>query len=379
MAAVVLMAGLSSLAQGVESVAAPADVVFELETEGGRQFHLGELIPIKFSYRSGTPGRYFWVNESSKLAGGHTFEISCSPDAERVRPHPFPYGPEEAKFHEMLYAGCPAGVGGASGGGCSDCDWEAPLTATGLSFAAFPLNMFVRFRVPGDYTCQASSAQITATFAEEKIRPALLAKSNSIVLKIVGDSNWAQSAASAYAASYDRLCRGDDVAQDYFSSRLLRCFEIAERITYLDTPDSLATEVRVFDGRTHGWENGFWEAIQHSSQPREALRLMTSRMQDSDVQVSVRVLEWLASSELKMQAPDAFQGGAPGTYHQQALEILRNYVQLLGKSLSKKDFVVRAESTNTYRSFAQQQYCEDGPLISPEEQNQILPSSANKR
>jgi hypothetical protein len=205
-----------------------------------------------------------------------------------------------------------------------------------------------------------------------------LAKSNPIVLKIVEDSNWAHSAAAAYADSYDHLCRGDNVAKDYFSSRLLRCFEIAERITYLDTLDSLATEVRVFDGRTHGWENGFWEAIQHSSQPREALRLMTSRMQDPGVQVSHGVLEWLASSELRMEVPDAFQGGAPGAYHHQALDILRNYVQLLGKSLSKKDSVVRAESAKTYRSFAQQQYCEDGPLISPEEQNQMLPPSPNK-
>ena len=46
-----------------------------------------------------------------------------------------------------------------------------------------------------------------------------------------------------------------------------RVAEIAQRITYLDTADSLAKEVHMFDGKSHGWDNGFWVAIRESSYP----------------------------------------------------------------------------------------------------------------
>src|SRR4029077_20092720 len=86
---VVLIVLLSSFAQNVEPVSAGADVVLKLETEGdGHQFHLGELIPVKFSYGAGTPGRYVWVSQSSKLDGGRSIEISCSPSTERVDLNP---------------------------------------------------------------------------------------------------------------------------------------------------------------------------------------------------------------------------------------------------------------------------------------------------
>lgn len=203
---------------------------------------------------------------------------------------------------------------------------------------------------------------------DEKIRPALLVKSNPILLTIVNDPGWAHSAALAYAGAYEKLCRGDDAAEH----RFLQCSDVARRITYLDTADSLATEVKRFDGRNHGWENGFWDAIQHSSQPEEALRLMAARIQEPDSEVSTSVLEWLASSELRLEAPSAFQGGPPATYHTQALEKLRKYVRLLGGSLSQKIPNVLGESVKTYRIFAEQEYCEPESLISRDEQNQAL-------
>ncbi len=132
------------------------------------------------------------------------------------------------------------------------------------------------------------------------------------------------------------------------------------------------------DGRNHGWDNGFWDAIRRSSQPHEALRMMTSRMQEPDFQVSTSVLEWLASSELRMEAPDAFQSGTPATYHAQAVEKLRKYVRLLGNSLSKKNSNVLPESAKTYRTFAEQKYCERQLLISTEEQNQVLATIADR-
>jgi hypothetical protein len=366
-AGVVLIAVLLC-AQSVSPLPGPADVTLELGTEGaGHQFHLGELIPIKFSYRAQTPGKYFWVSQSSKLAGGRSLEISCSPSAERVG---MPLSSVDAvSFDQMLNAPC-GGVGGGFSGGCGDCDWEQPLTDTALSFGVVPLNTYIRFRTPGTYTCEASSAEVTEAPRDEKIRPALLVKSNRIVLTIINDPVWAHSASIANADAYERLCRADDVTEH----RSLQCFDVARRIMYLDTLDSLATEVKWYDGKNHGWENGFWEAIQHSSQPEEPLRLMALRMQDPDFQVSTSVLEWLATSELRMEVPDAFQSRAPAAYHSQAVEKLRKYVRLLGSSLSTKDSTALAESVKTYRNFAEQKYCERQSLVSTNEVNQVLAS-----
>jgi hypothetical protein len=241
------------------------------------------------------------------------------------------------------------------------------LKAAALTFGVVPLNIYVRFRTPGTYTCEASSAAVTATSHDERVRPALLVKSKPIVLSIVDDPAWAHSAATAYEDAYDKLCRGDDVVERH----LLQCFDVAQRITYLDTNDSLAIEVKMFDGRDHGWGTGFWDAIQHSSHQQEALGRIADRMQEPDFQVSTGVLEWLASSELRMEVPEAFQSGTPASYHAQAVEKLRKYVRLLGGSLFKKIASVRPESAKTYRFFAEQKYCERQSLISKEEQKDV--------
>ena len=362
----VLILLLSSFAQSSQPVLAPADVVLKLGTEGdGQQFHLGELIPVEFSYTARVPGRYIWVGQSRKLVGGQSLEISCSPSAERVTTPSS--SPDDVTFGQMLNAPC-GGVGSGTGGGCGDCDGEYPLSATALTFGVVPLNTYVRFRTPGTYTCEASSADITTTPRDEKIRLALLVKSNPFLLTIVNDPGWAHSAAVAYAGAYEKLCRGDEVAD----ARFLQCSDVARRITYLDTTDSLATEVKGFDGRNHGWENGFWDAIQHSSQPEEALHLMAPRIQEPDFEVSTGVLEWLAGSELRMEVPNAFHSDTPATYHGQALEKLRKYVRLLGDSLSQKDPNVITETVKIYRTFAEQKYCEPQSLISRDEQNQVL-------
>jgi hypothetical protein len=364
-----------SLGQRVERVEVSAgDVALELGIEGGQQqFHLGELIPIKFSLSANGPSRYIWVGNVAKLAGGRSIEISCSPQAERVTP--YPTSMDDQAFGLMLNAVCGGmGVGGGSGGGCGDCDGEVPLTTAKVSFGMVPMNTYVRFRTPGTYTCQGLSSEITAASRDEKTRPALLVKSNPITLTIVDDPAWARPAASAYQDAYDKLCRSDDDARQSLS----QCFDISERITYLDTAESLAIEVKEFDGRNHGWDNGFWNAIQRSSQPPEALRLMTSRMQESDFLVSTDVLEWLASFELRLEVPDAFQCDMPTAYHAQAVEKLRKYVRLLGSSLSTKNADALSESAKTYHTFAEQKHCEGNLLISTQEQNQVRATFADR-
>jgi hypothetical protein len=348
-------------------------IALNFKTEGDRyRFRLGELISVKFSYTATTPGRYIWVSQYSRMTGGRTLEVACIPGAEPARHSSSDDTP--MKFAQMLIAPC-GGVGGGSGSGHGDWDSEQPLSATPLSFGPVPLNRYVRFRAPGTYECRASSAEVTTVPADEKFRPALLMKSNSIDLTIVDDPRWAHSAALAYSTAFDEICRSDDVVERH----KLECFDIAARITSLDTPDSLATEVKFFDGKNHGWESGFWDAIQTTSHPGDALRLMTNRITDPDFQVSPFVLESLAFGDLRAESPDAFQTAAPALYHSQAIEKLRKYVRLLGSSLSSKNSDVLQETTKTYRTFAEQRYCEEGPLIPDGERNQVLSTGEMQR
>jgi hypothetical protein len=71
--------------------------------------------------------------------------------------------------------------------------WEMASCRPGdlhpVSFGVLPLNFHVRFRRPGTYTCEASSAEVTAAPRGEKIRSALLVKSNPISLAIASRSS----------------------------------------------------------------------------------------------------------------------------------------------------------------------------------------------
>lgn len=354
-----------SLAQDSRPISARDDVSLRLEIVGPlREFHLGELIPIKYSYASRTAGRYLWVNQSVDLDGGRPVEFSCTPPEGGVSDDPRLN--DRVGFDQLLVASCGGFVGGF-GGSCGDCELEYPLTATALSFGPAALNKYVHFKAGGAYTCKASAADVTAAPRDSNHRPALLLKSNPIVLTIVNDPGWAHSAAMTYSDEYGKICRGDDVTKD----RFLQCSEIAGRLTYLDNPDSLREEVKWFDGRDHGWENGFWLAIQKSSQPKAALQLMTTRMQEPDFQVSNETIRWLASAELRIEAPDAFRGDALESYHNLAVEFLRKYARLLGSSLSNKTPIALAESVKTYRSVAEQRYCGE-TLIQADEVHSVL-------
>lgn len=364
----------ASFAQSVQPIPAPSDVVLQFTTDSDRTlFRLGDEIPVKFSYTAATPNKYLWVSDTSEVVGGRSVEVSCSSPAERLWSYPQSC---DVTFDKILMAPCGGAGCGFGGGGEQGHGWDKALGTEPYIFQAGLLNRFVRFRKPGKYSCQASSADVTIAPRDEKFRPALLVKSNSLILTIVDDPAWSHAAAISYGSAYEKACHSFSVRQDVvrnqaLEDRLQHCSELARRLTYLDNVDSLAVEVKEFDGwRTHGWDNSFWEAIATSSQPEQALHLMTARMQDPDFQVS-DVMEWLASSDLKLQVPEAFDGGDPARYHAAAVEAMRKYVRLLGESLSHKDAAVLPDAVKTYRLYAEMNYCE-GPLIPPDEEKQVL-------
>lgn len=205
---VVLVLISSCFGQSSPPRPAPSDVVLRFETGGNRnQFHLGELIPVKWSYTAQSADTYIWVSQSDKLAGGRPFEIACSEPAERV--NSYPATPDGITLQRILIATCGEGVGFGGGIGCGDCDYERPLGSTPIGRGGKALNSDFRFPSPGTYTCQASSADVTTAPRQDEIRSALLVKSNPLVLTIVDDPAWSHSAAVTYGRAYERLCRND--------------------------------------------------------------------------------------------------------------------------------------------------------------------------
>jgi hypothetical protein len=354
------------IAQNVDAGSSQDDVYLQFEVVGGtQQYHIGELIPFLYSYRTRIPGRYLQVDRSEKLSGGRPFSVSCSPAVEPAVKLTAPPGHDA--FLTLLNAPC-GGYGGSIGSGCADCDSERLLGDTPLSFGPIPLNTYAHFRTPGKYTCQAATADVTTAPREAASRPAISLQSNRIELAVVDDPAWAKSAAAEYGSAYEKLC--GDIAPS--NTGISQCFDISRRITFLDTRDSLAVEVKWFDGKQQSWENGFWAAIQNSSQPEEALRLMTIRIQEPDFQVSEWALAWLASAELRQDTPHAFENGEQESGHFLAVNMLRKYVRLLGTSLPAKNPSVLPVSVATYRHFAEATYCGQDSLLAPEEIRQAL-------
>ena len=367
---VLLVLGLTCLAQDEQPIPAPDDVLLTLRTQVGRQkFYLGEPIAVEYSYTA-VPGRYLYVSRIDRLIGGRPLQVECNPAVELTSDASVASSAEASRFRQMLVdPGCGTGFGGSVGGGCGDCDTEYPLGTVPVGFGIGHLNRYVRFRQPGTYSCRVTSAQVTTAAHEEKIRPALFLKSNWVEIMISDDPALAHSAALAYAAAYDKDCRGDDVPNKSFGE----CSAVATRLSYLDTAESVAMEIQFFDGRNHGWENGFLDAIATTSQPSEALRMMTRRIQEPDVEVSDFVLWGLARWAMKADNPDAFESStAPSDYHAQAIEQLRKYVRLLGTSLANKNSDALDKSAKTYQMLAEERSCKGDPLIPDAERAPVL-------
>jgi hypothetical protein len=120
---ILAITALSASAQVADRpLAAPDGISLQFKTEGDlHQYHLGEFIPVAYSYTARVPG-YLYVVNSKRLSGGQSIEVSCSPPVENTR-RQRQTGQYYEAFEKMLVAGCDGvGMGGGVGGGCGDCD-----------------------------------------------------------------------------------------------------------------------------------------------------------------------------------------------------------------------------------------------------------------
>jgi hypothetical protein len=110
-----------------------------------------------------------------------------------------------------------------------------------------------------------------------------------------------------------------------------------------------------------------WEAISQSSNRTLAIDLLSQRMLEGDFAVTEGFLETLGAWRLRQGHPEAFatDGHAvnPEVYNREAMDLLRDSVRALGRSLQEKRGAALTESAKTYRTLATRHDCQDRPLL----------------
>jgi hypothetical protein len=367
---VILLLRLASTAQNVAPTPAPDTVTLQLTTEDQRhQYYLGELIKLRFVYSGLLANRDLWVDMNPQFvrAGGGAIQIKCDP------PPPLRVQTGSLKhlrnFESMVL------------GSCSDAKLNLRIQSGGVlsgivsypiqdsvPFGPVPVTDYVRLSSPGKYTCHATSIQLTSR-GQENVH--FLLKSNSLELTIVDDPEWSRKAALNYGEAFEKSCLGErNTRRNSDSSR--NCAEIVSRITTLDTPESLELETKYWDGRSDAWDVAFVNAISATNHPREALQLMTRRIQDPDVRVHAYELVQLAMASLDLETSGALESSEPAQYHSQAVDKLREYVRLFGSSLASKHPDVVDFDLAAYRDLAEGKDCSGATLIPGEERDRVI-------
>lgn len=349
---------------------APDTVTLQLTTEDQRnQYHLGEVIKLRLLYSGLLANRDLWVNMDPEFVrvGGGAIQVNCDPPPPtRARTGSLKH---LRNFESMVL------------GSCSDAKFNLHIQYGGVlsgivsypiqdsvPFGPVPITDYVRLGSPGKYTCHVTSIQLTSR-GQDKVH--FLLKSNSLELTIVDHPEWAHQAALNYGEAFEKSCLAERNG-DRNSDRLRKCSDLVRRITTLDTLESLELETKYWDGRSDEWDVAFVNAISATSHPREALQLMTKRIQDPDVRVYAYDLVKLAMGSLDMESPGALENGDPAQYHSQAVDKLREYVRLFGSNLAKKHPDVWDFDMGAYRDLAEGKDCSGATLIPSEERDQVI-------
>ena len=345
--------------------AAPSDVQLTVSTESGRtQFHLGEEIRLTLRYTASTPGKYLMAGPGAKARGWDHERLTCTPTEDTIDREKDDGVVDGQKF---LHAECGGGVGGGIGGGCGDCDIEGTLGPRAL-LKELVANRSVQFTRPTNYTCTVTDDSVVTAASAPNYR-AIRLRSRPFTLELSDDSAWSASELKAVlegiAAEKCSVTKEDR----------LPCQELADRLRYLDTSDSLAASTQFLNNeqKLATWQRELWLGLFQSRHQDDVIRLLEMRFTDPDFAVTVENMETLTGIRLRKAFPQAFASIAkPEDYRTAAVFLLQETLRKLGESLSGKSPLTKATSAKTYEGLASQNFCEKEAVIPAAERKRVL-------
>jgi hypothetical protein len=344
---------------------APADVQLTVSTDSGRtQFHLGEEIRLTLRYTASVPGKYLMAGPGAKAKGWDHERLVCTPK-EDIIDREADDGVVDG--HRFLHAECGAGVGGGIGGGCADCGIEGVLGPQSI-LKELVVNQRLQFTRPTTYTCTVTDNSVVTAASAPEYR-AMRLTSQPFTLELSDESAWsAKALKSALDAIAAEKCNP-------VKEERVRCLELADRLRYLDTPDSLAaiTQFLSNEGKFSPWQQQLWLGLYQSRHQDDVIRLLEMRFTDSDFAVTVENMETLTGIRLRKAFPQAFDKSArPEDFRTPAVFLLQETLRKLGESLPGKSPLTKQISAKTYESLATQDFCEKEAIIPEAERKRVL-------
>ena len=344
---------------------APSDVQLTVSTENGRtQFHLGEEIRLTLRYTASVPGKYLMAGPGAKAKGWDHERLSCTPREEAVD--------READDgvvdgHKFLHAECGSGVGGGIGGGCADCAIEGQVGPRAI-LKELVANRSVQFTRATTYTCTVTDGSIVTAASAPNYR-AIRLTSRPFTLTLSDDSAWSalalKAALEGMATEKCGVIKGDRVA----------CMELADRLRYIDTPDSLAaiTQFLSNEDKFSSWQHELWLGLFQSRHQDDVIRLLEMRYTDPDFAVTAENMEALTGIRLRKAFPQAFARTTKAEdFRTAAVFLLQETLRKLGDSLPEKSPLTKAISAKTYETLASQDFCEKEAIIPEAERKRVL-------
>ncbi len=342
----------------------PNDVQLSVSTQDGRtHFHLGEAIRLQLRYVATIRGKYSVGGLKLPYRGLDRVKVSCTPSTLPRRE-----SPGIVSASDFLNLGCTASKPKSKpDGACVDCDLISEIGPR-AAISELVLNDLVEITRPDTYSCTAADSSVLEQLELAHQRPVTLT-SNPVKFIITDDSAWA---ATALKDVLDQLAseKCTSVNDDRY-----RCFELAEGLRYLDTPDSLAAIAQLLTGgdKIPPWQQQLWLGLFQSRHQDDVIRLLEMRYTDPDFAVTVENMETLTGIRLRKAFPQAFASTAKAEdYRTPAVFLLQETLRKLGDSLPGKSPLTKAISAKTYETFASQDFCEKEAIIPEAERKRVL-------
>ena len=221
--------------------------------------------------------------------------------------------------------------------------------------------------------------------------------SNSLEIDVVRDEGWSSEQLRLAVSQFEAAKRNyelerwdvrpesslppEELVRETATAKEMN--EAGQVIRFLDTEESLAQAVRLYDGSTNlaTYANPFWQAILESRHRDLAVKLLAGRMLEEDFLVSREFLDVLTAMSIQQEQPETFSRGDENSRKRlssRTREILKGYLLSLGKSLPSKDEKAREMAIETFKYYAGQGYCSDEPLIEERLANEILKHGLNR-